>query len=437
MENLVMIDVDRIYPHENNPRKELGDLTELVSSIKENGIFQNLTVVPKGEDYTVIIGHRRLAASKEAGLLKVPCAIVEMDEKEQIATMLLENMQRSDLTVYEQTAGIQMMLDLGETIDSVAEKTGLSVSTVRRRAKIAQLDMDEVKQSVARGATLTDFIELEKLKDPTVKNKVLKSIGTANFNMELSRALREEQWEEAKNNITEVLNTFAEPVKQQPPKSKWITQYSEYNYKKGEVKVPEDIDTRKYFYKLDDYYKSIILYGEHIVTDEEAEKQRKAEEERAENRRRTERLDALAEDAYRVRFNFILNFGKDVSKFKEIGKFAAKQIFEYGYNYNRDIMLEAAKQKGYSGENIGKTDFIELYKDEIEYCLLICTYSCMNDKSSETYHFSYNGEYSGNDDLDEIYDFLQELGFEMSDVEKALKDGTHELYLKEDEEDEV
>ena len=52
--------------------------------------------------YTVVIGHRRLAAAKLAGLTEVPCAVVEMTEQEQIATMLLENMQRSDLTVYEQ-----------------------------------------------------------------------------------------------------------------------------------------------------------------------------------------------------------------------------------------------------------------------------------------------------------------------------------------------
>lgn len=104
-----MISTERLYPHPRNPRQDVGDISELVDSIKRNGIYQNLTVikggagVPEGADgYTVIIGHRRLAASKAAGLTELPCSVVEMDEREQVATMLLENMQRQDLTFWEQ-----------------------------------------------------------------------------------------------------------------------------------------------------------------------------------------------------------------------------------------------------------------------------------------------------------------------------------------------
>jgi len=76
--SLVMLPVDRLHPHPDNPRKDLGDLTELSDSIKANGIFQNLTVVPDDPtnsitDFTVIIGHRRLAAAKKVGLQRVPC----------------------------------------------------------------------------------------------------------------------------------------------------------------------------------------------------------------------------------------------------------------------------------------------------------------------------------------------------------------------------
>ena len=116
MSELIMVPVTNIYPHPDNPRKELGDLQELSSSIKANGVLQNLTIVPiEGRDgeYTAIIGHRRLAAAKLAGLRTVPCVVAEMDYKTQLHTMLTENMQRSDLTVYEQAEGFQMMLDLG------------------------------------------------------------------------------------------------------------------------------------------------------------------------------------------------------------------------------------------------------------------------------------------------------------------------------------
>lgn len=109
MNGIINLSVELLEPHPNNPRKELGDLTELSESIKENGIMQNLTVVPfeseAGTRYRVIIGHRRLAASKAAGLAEVPCAVVDMDEKTQLSTMLLENIQRSDLTAFEQAQG--------------------------------------------------------------------------------------------------------------------------------------------------------------------------------------------------------------------------------------------------------------------------------------------------------------------------------------------
>lgn len=135
MAEITNIACRRLHPHPDNPRKELGDLTELAASIRENGIFQNLTVIPghymtaeeyadsvaadggsrqsamavwnpkimwSSDDYTIIIGHRRAAAAQQAGLFEVPCVVVEMDEREQLQTMMIENMQRTDLTTYEQ-----------------------------------------------------------------------------------------------------------------------------------------------------------------------------------------------------------------------------------------------------------------------------------------------------------------------------------------------
>lgn len=123
MAEITNIACRRLHPHPDNPRKELGDLTELAASIKENGIFQNLTVIPghylnsreyiakcvdeggdaaaaaaawtpkavwSSEDYTIIIGHRRAAAAQQAGLFEVPCVVVEMDEREQLQTMMMQ-----------------------------------------------------------------------------------------------------------------------------------------------------------------------------------------------------------------------------------------------------------------------------------------------------------------------------------------------------------
>lgn len=87
MTELTYLSVDKLHPHPDNPRKDLGDLTELTDSIKVNGVFQNLTVVPEGDGCTIIIGHRRCAAAKAAGLTEVPCIVTEMSEREQLQAL--------------------------------------------------------------------------------------------------------------------------------------------------------------------------------------------------------------------------------------------------------------------------------------------------------------------------------------------------------------
>jgi len=146
MNEIEMLQIEQLRHHPENPRLDLGALSELTASIKANGILQNLTVIrpdnwkaKDGDIYWVLIGNRRLDAAKAAGLTELPCQIVRMGHTEQIATMLQENMQRSDLTVYEQAKGIQMMLDLGFTKDQVVERTGFSRATIDRRPAMASL----------------------------------------------------------------------------------------------------------------------------------------------------------------------------------------------------------------------------------------------------------------------------------------------------------
>ena len=186
--NLVLIRTDSIHPHPDNPRKDLGDLTELTDSIKKNGIMQNLTVIPghweesghwEEDGYTLIIGHRRFAAGKTAGLEVFPCRIIDdMEHGEQVATMLEENMQRNDLTIWEQANGFQMMLDLGVTEEQISERTGFSKQTVRHRLNIAKLNQNELKKKEKDEnfqLTLKDLYELEKVKDIKKRNSILKN----------------------------------------------------------------------------------------------------------------------------------------------------------------------------------------------------------------------------------------------------------------------
>ena len=207
------INMHSIYSHPDNPRKNLGDISELTESIKKNGVMQNLTVMEGHWDesnnwcedgFTLLIGHRRCAAAKMAGIETMPCRIVKsMTKKEQVAIMLEENMQRNDLTIWEQAQGFQMMLDLGETEDTIAEKTGFSRTTVKHRLNIAKLDSDLLNEKNGDEAfqlSLTDLYALEQLEDIELRNKILKEASsskellwrTKQANQEIKRTKRAE-----------------------------------------------------------------------------------------------------------------------------------------------------------------------------------------------------------------------------------------------------
>jgi len=92
MPEIRLIPVDLIDPHPHNPRRDLGDLTELAASIKAHGIRQNLLLTPWGEEgrYRAVIGHRRLSAARLAGLTEVPAAVDDsLSAEGQLELMLL------------------------------------------------------------------------------------------------------------------------------------------------------------------------------------------------------------------------------------------------------------------------------------------------------------------------------------------------------------
>lgn len=260
MDNIEMIPTYELFAHPQNPRKELGDLEELVDSIKANGILQNLTVVPRDDGgYTVIIGHRRLAAARRAGLTELPCAIVFMDEEEQFRTMMVENMQRSDLTTIEQADGFQYMLDLGESMDTITQTTGFSRSTINRRLKLRELDRDKLQQAEGRGGTIHDYMELMKIEDPAQRNEVLDAIGTSNFNNMLQGVLSRQERLKQKDKIISLVSRFAEKFPESKKSERYLSSKWEQckcYYYRGDEKIepPADAETRKYYYIDDGCY---------------------------------------------------------------------------------------------------------------------------------------------------------------------------------------
>lgn len=211
-EELTMLPVADIYPHPDNPRKDVGDVTELADSIAKRGILQNLTVMPghwmpdgewSEDGYTTLIGHRRTAAAKLAGIESAPCRIVTgLTKNEQISMMLEENMQRNDLTIYEQAESFQLMLDLGDTVESLSEKTGFAKSTIYHRLNLAKLDHDVIKEKENDESfqmSLKDMYELEKIDDVKERNRILsKATSSSNLKYEVERTVKERERKKSK-----------------------------------------------------------------------------------------------------------------------------------------------------------------------------------------------------------------------------------------------
>lgn len=197
-----LINTSLIDPHPDNPRKNIGDVNDLAASIKTNGLLTPLSVVPNGERYRVIAGHRRLAACKQAGIVAVPCFVLQLGPLQQLEAMVTENCQREQLTVLEEADAIQGMLDLGATTASVAHRLGRSGNYVRDRAKAASID-NEVR------ATRDDFSQLTIGQlvaiarydgQPDRQKKLAQAAGTSNFDYilrNIERDDRDRQWIES------------------------------------------------------------------------------------------------------------------------------------------------------------------------------------------------------------------------------------------------
>lgn len=450
MAEIKNIPIRKLWGHPDNPRKDLGDVTELAESIKVNGVLQNLTVVPligeitkkwDGESYRVIIGHRRLAAAKLAGLEELPCVVVEMSEREQLSTMLTENMQRSDLTVYEQAQGFQMMLDMGDTVEDIAEKSGFSTTTVRRRVKLLELDKDKFKKSEERGVSLFEYMELDKLKSPERKNEMLDYIGTENFKYKLKQAIDAEATDERKAKWVEQLSSFATQI---TDRTGYKFARSFYVNSEVEVERPEDADTVEYFFLVEAYYITLMVKDRPAITTPEEEAKKREEQLKQERKNAAE--NALAEAtarAYELRAEFVASVSSAAVK-----KCLADIVALWAYSEYWDDtswLTEEEIMQATGVEPPAEQD--EDRDDDAEYTLQAATkavgktpekallrmiYARLGDGKSEGYFRSYWNSYTmqheENEKLDRIYALLVKLGYEMSDDEKALQDGTHELF---------
>ncbi|GAA4522456.1 hypothetical protein GCM10023191_101700 [Actinoallomurus oryzae] len=144
-----------VHPNPANVRDDLGDLSELADSIAAHGILQPLLVQPhpdRGDgEYELLAGHRRLAAAQQAGLTTVPVIVrPAVDSAEALELMLVENVQRRDLNPMDKAEAMAELRDRGYTNTKIAQRTGITVSTVSYYLQLMRL-APETRERVRSG----------------------------------------------------------------------------------------------------------------------------------------------------------------------------------------------------------------------------------------------------------------------------------------------
>jgi len=169
-----MIPVENIRPNPDQPRKALGDLRELTESIREKGVLEPLLVryVPREECYYIISGERRYHAARAAGLRELPCIEKIADDAETLELALIENIQRKDLTPFEEADGLHRLATQFEyTHEDVAKKIGRARSSVTETLTLRGIPESLRRKCMDRGVIAKSLL-LQIARQPTEKKMV-------------------------------------------------------------------------------------------------------------------------------------------------------------------------------------------------------------------------------------------------------------------------
>ena len=449
---VVDIKLSQLKIHPKNIRKEYEGIDELAQSIRENGIMQNLTVVPdKDEEGTffVVIGNRRLTAAREAGIEAAPCVIIEdMSDRDQVMTMLTENMNRKDLKIYEEAAAIQMCFgDFGFGIEELEKKTGLSKTTIYHRLNVAKLD---AKLLVKRAKdeefnlTLADLYALEKVESEKKRNQILKEArDSRDLALKAEWAAREEL--EEKNEKEIVFLCKALGIKPAPKEAennfygKWdeVASYSltEKPPKKMKITGDEEVFYLRRYHTLYIIKKKSKKKDERLAAAEEAAKV-KARKER-ELKKKYKALYEEMGEFVRKQFEddtptltFSSKGGSAVVFDASIWEFLMSKERHFSY---KDV-VEAMLGEPYWSSNLTDEDrAAAMEKAKVLPAVwqrLGLAYTSLKELRLQEWDGTYRK--SAGEQLKKFVGILQQLDYIVDDEMIALMNGEHELYEKEE-----
>ena len=149
-----IVPIELIDPNPDQPRQVMGDLSELIASIGEKGVIEPLIVRPRGDRFQIVAGERRYQASVRAGLLELPVIVRDVDDTEVIELALIENLQRKDLTPFEEAEALHgLAASCGYTHEDLASRLGKSRTSVTE--SLALVAMPDAVRNLCRLADIS------------------------------------------------------------------------------------------------------------------------------------------------------------------------------------------------------------------------------------------------------------------------------------------
>ena len=190
---VVDIPIRQIRPNQSQPRKTFKDeeMNSLAASIEENGILQPLTVRRLNlQEYELVAGERRLRAAVIAGLKRVPCIVIKCTDRESAIFALLENLQRSDLGMFEEARGISRLIrKYNLTQEEAAAKLGKKQSTVANKLRLLKLTMDEQDWINQAGLSERHARALLRIADENLRKEALSKVISESLNINQTEEL--------------------------------------------------------------------------------------------------------------------------------------------------------------------------------------------------------------------------------------------------------
>lgn len=190
---VLQVSTIQIRPNKTQPRRNFDEdeLRSLSRSIVENGILQPLVVRRiNSTEFELIAGERRLRAAIMAGLSRVPCVVHKCNDKESALLALIENLQRSDLNMFEEGRGIARLIrKYGLTQEQAAIKLGKKQSTIANKLRLLRLSFEEQEWILTANLSERHARALLRISDEGLRREVLSRIITENLSVGASEAL--------------------------------------------------------------------------------------------------------------------------------------------------------------------------------------------------------------------------------------------------------